>query len=56
MLVALVVGELTNNSLKYGALREGRSVSLSAAMEGGGIAIRWNEETQVAGAGALTRP
>lgn len=54
MLVSLVVGELTNNSLKYGALREGRSVSLSAAMEGGGIAIRWSEKTAASGAAALT--
>ena len=46
MLVALIVGELTNNSLKYGALRDGRSVSLTAAMEGDSIVIRWNEETK----------
>ena len=54
MLVALIVGELTNNSLKYGALLEGRSVSLTAAMEGDSIVIRWNEETKASAATALT--
>lgn len=49
MLIALVVGELTNNSLKYGALRDGRRVSLTAAIEAGAIALRWREETQPAG-------
>ena len=39
MLVALIVGELTNK-FKYGALRHGRGVPLTAAMEGDSIVIR----------------
>ena len=35
MLIALVVGELTNNSLKYGALRNRNSVSLSWTIDAG---------------------
>ena len=49
MLIALVVGELTNNSLKYGALREGRRVALTASIEGDAIALHWREETQSSG-------
>lgn len=43
MLVALVVGELTNNSLKYGALRQNRSVSLSWSIDEGQLSILWRE-------------
>jgi PAS domain S-box-containing protein len=53
MLIALVVGELTNNSLKYGALREGRRVALTAAIEGKAIALHWREETQSSGGKTL---
>jgi PAS domain S-box-containing protein len=45
MVVALVIGELTNNSLKYGALRDGRSVSLMAAVDDSTVTIRWQERT-----------
>jgi two-component sensor histidine kinase len=45
MVVALVIGELTNNSLKYGALRDGRSVSLSASVDDSAVMIRWQEPT-----------
>jgi len=55
MLIALVVGELTNNSLKYGALRDGRRVSLTASIEGDAIALHWREETQTSG-GTTLRP
>jgi PAS domain S-box-containing protein len=48
MVVALVIGELTNNSLKYGALRDGRSVSLTASLEEGIISLRWLERTNAA--------
>jgi PAS domain S-box-containing protein len=53
MLVALVIGELTNNSLKYGALRDGRDVTLSAALDGETIGLTWREKTQAADASAL---
>ncbi len=43
MLIALIVGELTNNSLKYGALRKRRSVSLSWWEEFGRLKMRWSE-------------
>lgn len=45
MLVALVIGELTNNSLKYGALRQARSVAVSASVDGSTLVIRWKEQT-----------
>jgi PAS domain S-box-containing protein len=53
MVISLVIGELTNNSLKYGALREGRSASLSASLEDSTIVIRWLEQTDAAGVTAL---
>lgn len=43
MLVALIVGELTNNSLKYGALRKRRTVSLSWSHELGNLILEWRE-------------
>ena len=49
MVIALVIGELTNNSIKYGALREGRGVSLTASVDASTITIRWVEQTNVAG-------
>lgn len=42
MLIALVVGELTNNSLKYGALRAGKTVSLTWTVADNFV-IRWRE-------------
>ena len=53
MLVALIIGELTNNSLKYGALREGRGVSLSSTVEDSAMTIRWVESTDASGKTAL---
>lgn len=53
MLVALVIGELTNNSLKYGALRAGRAVALSASVDEPIITMRWIEQTDAAGVSAL---
>ena len=53
MLVALVIGELTNNSLKYGALREGRAVSLSTTIEDSVMTVRWVEPTDTSGQTAL---
>lgn len=44
MLVALVLGELTNNSLKYGALLIGQPVKVSwSIQEGEALVIRWCE-------------
>lgn len=43
MLIALVVGELTNNSLKYGALRNRNSVSLSWTIDAGLLTLHWRE-------------
>lgn len=53
MLIALVVGELTNNSLKYGALRHRRSVSLSWSIEGGQLSLLWRETLSDAQSDAL---
>lgn len=43
MLVALVIGELTNNSLKYGALAKGIAVSLSWTIDGRNLSLHWRE-------------
>lgn len=43
MLVALVLGELTNNSLKYGALRKRQAAALSWAIDGGALMLCWRE-------------
>ena len=43
MLIALVVGELTNNSLKHGALRLSRAVKLSWTMDGETLTLNWRE-------------
>ena len=43
MLIALVIGELTNNSLKYGALRHRTSVTLSWIDNGGRLELHWRE-------------
>jgi PAS domain S-box-containing protein len=53
MVLALVLGELTNNSLKYGALRDGRAVSLSATVEDSTVTVRWVEQTAVSGTAAI---
>ncbi len=42
-LVALVIGELTNNSLKYGALRQHRDVLLSWTDEADHLTLMWLE-------------
>lgn len=43
MLIALVIGELTNNSLKHGVLRRGRSVALSWTADGPALCLHWRE-------------
>lgn len=44
MLVALILGELTNNSLKYGALMTGKSVKVAwSTHKTGALAISWYE-------------
>lgn len=43
MLIALVIGELTNNSLKYGALRQRKPVTLSWTDQSGRLELRWRE-------------
>ena len=53
MLIALVLGELTNNSLKYGALRHGRSVSLSWSIDAGQLSLVWREALSGAESDAL---
>lgn len=42
LLIALVIGELTNNSLKYGALKAGKQLKLTWE-EGDGLTLRWCE-------------
>lgn len=53
MLVALVIGELTNNSLKYGALRDGQGVALTASLDEETIILRWLEHTNAPAASVL---
>lgn len=53
MLVALVIGELTNNSLKYGALRHRRPITLSWSIEGQSLALNWSEPLAAAKSGPL---
>lgn len=43
MLISLVVGELTNNSLKYGALRQNRPIALSWTIDSGRLVLLWRE-------------
>jgi PAS domain S-box-containing protein len=43
MLVALIIGELTTNSHKYGALRQSGAVSLSWTIEQGHLVLQWRE-------------
>lgn len=43
MLIALVVGELMNNSLKYGALKLRKAVSLSWTLDGDALGVHWRE-------------
>lgn len=44
--LALCFGELATNSLKYGALRDGKPVRISGAIEKGAIELTWDEDTQ----------
>lgn len=53
MLVALVVGELTNNSLKYGALGRLKSVSLSWKEDEKTLTLQWRETLNTVGDAAL---
>jgi two-component sensor histidine kinase len=43
MLIALIIGELTTNSHKYGALRQSGAVSLSWTIEQGHLVLQWQE-------------
>lgn len=52
MLIALVVGELTNNSLKYGALRHRRAIALSWSIDAGQLSLLWREALE----GSETEP
>lgn len=42
--IAVVIGELTTNSLKYGALRSGRSVRCEGRIENGWLHVTWQED------------
>ena len=53
MLIALVVGELTNNSLKYGALRRRKPVVLSWLIDDGRLSLCWREVLPEAKGGSL---
>jgi two-component sensor histidine kinase len=54
MLVALVIGELTNNSIKYGALRRDKVASLSWTLEDGTLVLHWREPLE--GSEASVKP
>lgn len=41
--IAVVIGELTTNSLKYGALRSGGAVQCAGRIEDGWLHLRWTE-------------
>ena len=44
--LALILGELQTNSLKYGALREGKGkITLSGQMQGRSLCLHWHEDT-----------
>ncbi len=43
--LSLCFGELATNSLKYGALRDGRRIRISGATRDGVIELSWREET-----------
>lgn len=44
--LALVVGELSTNSHKYGALKNGKPVRVSARLDGANLVTEWMEETR----------
>ncbi len=50
--LALCFGELATNSLKYGALRDGRRVNIDGAAGDGFIELSWREETDFGAARA----
>lgn len=41
--VALVLGELSTNSIKHGALRAGLGIAISASLNDGIVALEWHE-------------
>jgi PAS domain S-box-containing protein len=41
--IAIVIGELATNSLKYGALGSGRSAACEGRIEGGWLSLLWTE-------------
>ena len=43
--LALVLGEFSTNSNKYGALGHGGKISISAALEGDRLTLRWSERS-----------
>lgn len=47
MLIALVLGELTNNSVKYGALRRRGPVSISWLVQADALTIHWREAVNI---------
>lgn len=44
--LALCFGELATNSLKYGALRDGRPVRISGSAQVGKVELSWEEDTE----------
>lgn len=44
--LALCFGELATNSLKYGALREGRPVTIGGRRDDGFVELSWTESTR----------
>jgi PAS domain S-box-containing protein len=53
-LIALVVGELTNNSIKHGALRRAESIKLTWTIDGGTLTLHWREGLEGSGASRMT--
>lgn len=53
LLIALVLGELTNNSVKYGALRRRKPVSLSWVLDDGRLTLHWREPVPLADGNGL---
>lgn len=54
--IALLLGELCTNSVKYGALGSGGTVTIDGSMSGRTLSLHWTERSGLPKANATTRP